>query len=237
MRKLMRSAWLSLGFVVLAVASCDFPRLSELTDAGTSDANDGANDGADASVPKQCTPVPGLIDDFNGAMNAALWETIVDPNVGVSQPGRLEIALAPNQAGANYGGYGTLGARDFREHCVYVTFVTVPTAPSDMTIQFVTSTSLGFNVRNGQLVVYYNDGNYTPITSVTYDPVAHHVLRLRETGGRLFWETSSDGAMFAGIYSEPDRIDLSSIGIRIVAGTFAAQANPGTAVFDDFDTP
>jgi hypothetical protein len=38
-------------------------------------------------------------------------------------------------------------------------------------------------------------------------------------------------------YSEPDRIDLSSVGIRIVAGTFAAQANPGTATFDDFDTP
>ena len=234
MRKLMRSAWLSLGFVVLAVASCDFPRLSELTgDAGTS----GANDGADASVAKQCTPVPGLVDDFNGGMNAALWETIADPNVGVSQPGRLEIALAPNQAGTAYGGYGTQGTRDFREHCVYVTFVTVPTASSDMTIEFVTSTSLGFNVRDGQLVVYYNDGDYKPITSVTYDPVAHHVLRLRETGGSLFWETSSDGATFAGTYSEPDRIDLSSVGIRIVAGTFAAQANPGTAVFDDLDTP
>ncbi len=115
--------------------------------------------------------------------------------------------------------------RDFREHCVYVTFVSVPTATSgDMTIQFVTSTSVGFNVRDGQLVVYYNDGNYTPIKSVPYDPVAHHILRLRETGGSLFWETSADGTTFAGVYSEPDRIDLSSIGIRIIAGTFAAQA-------------
>jgi hypothetical protein len=235
MRKLMRCAWLSLGLVVLSVASCDFPSLSKLTgDAGTP----AASDAADASVATQCTPVPGLADDFNGAMNAALWETLADPNVRVSQPGRLEIALAPNRAGTAYGGYGTRNTRDFREHCVYVTFVAAPTATSsEMTIQFVTSTSVGFTVRDGQLVVYYNDGNYTPITSVTYDPVAHHVLRLRETGGRLFWETSSDGATFATTYSELDRIDLSDIGIRIVAGTFAAQANPGTAVFDDLDTP
>jgi len=181
--------------------------------------------------------VPGLVDNFNGAMNTTLWEKIADPNVGVSQPGRLEVALVPNRAGTAYGGYGTLATRDFREHCVYVTFVTVPTASSDMTMQFVTSTSVGFNVRDGKLVVYSTTGNYTPITSVTYDPVAHHVLRLRETGGMLYWETSSDGATFAGIYSERDRIDLSSIGIRLFAGTFAAQANPGTAVFDDLDTP
>jgi hypothetical protein len=257
MSKLMQRAWLSLGFVVLAVASCDFPRLPALTgntgDAGntgeagvagdvgnTADAGstgDAAAPGADARVTKQCTPVPGLVDDFNGAMNAALWETIADPNVRVSQPGRLEVALAPNQPGTAYGGYGTRTMRDFREHCLYVTFATVPTAASDMTIQFVSSTSLGFNVRNGQLVAYYNDGDYTPITSVTYDPVVHHVLRLRETGGRLFWETSPDGVTFAGMYSEPDRVDLSSIGIRIFAGTFGAQANPGTAVYDDLDTP
>jgi hypothetical protein len=206
--------------------------LSTLTgDAGTSD--------ADASVATQCTPVPGLVDDFNGAMNTVLWGTIQDSNVGVSQPGRLEIALAPNQAGAAYGGYFTRDDQDFREHCVYVTFVTVPTAPSDMAIEFTATTSVGFNVSDGQLVVYYKRDNYTPITSVPYDPVAHHVLRLRETGRTLFWETSSDGTTFASIYSEPDRIgiDLSSIGIRIYAGTLAAQANPGTAVFDDFDTP
>jgi hypothetical protein len=232
----MRSAWLSLGFVVSATASCDFPRLSSLTtDAGTLD----TNDGPDATVAKQCTPVPGLADDFSGAMNAALWETIADPNVVVSQASGLKVKLAANQTGAAYGGYASLGDRDFREHCVYVTFATIPTAAatSDMTIQFVTSTSVGFNVRNGKLVVYFNNGNYTPITSVNYDPVAHHVLRLRETGGTLFWETSADGATFTGLYSEPDRIDLSSIGIRLEAGTFAAQANPGTAVFTNFDTP
>jgi hypothetical protein len=64
--------------------------------------------------------------------------------------------------------------------------ITSTTAGTDAIIEVNAATgTLGMAVRTG----FFDPG----ATSLTYDPVAHAWLRLREAGGDLFWETSADG--------------------------------------------
>ncbi len=51
----------------------------------------------------------------------------------------------------------------------------------------------------------------------------------------MFWETSADGTAFVHQFEAPAPFDLSAAQVLIQAGTFGAVANPGTAVFDNFD--
>lgn len=82
----------------------------------------------------------------------------------------------------------------------------------------------------------------TPVRSsrsaaVTYDPVQHKVLRLREDNGTTSWETSADGTTFTVLASQPDPLDVTGIQVILESGTFASAPAPGIARYDNFDTP
>ncbi|MFJ3984423.1 hypothetical protein [Streptomyces fungicidicus] len=139
-----------------------------------------------------------LQDNFN--------DNVIGPNWGDSYGGVSETggrARVPLVAGA-YAGYQTGRAWTFAGATVYLKLVTLPAPPStgtDVSANFlvtssVDGTSLGFkyNAVTSMLRMQSNVDYYDPTAlEITYDPVQHLWLRLREDGTNVYWDTSPDG--------------------------------------------
>lgn len=138
-----------------------------------------------------------LQDNFN--------DDVIGPNWGDSYGGVSEVggqARVPVAAGT-FAGYQTGRAWTFAGASVYLKIVALPAASTgtDVSCNFlVTSsldgTSLGFkyNAVTGMLRMHSLVDYFDPTgVEITYDPVTHLWMRLREDGTNVYWETAPDG--------------------------------------------
>jgi hypothetical protein len=142
-------------------------------------------------------PLTRAGDDFSGTRPSSMW-TNVYGSAGVTT-GRARIPLAPG---------GSAGMQSAREWSLPGTSLCVrwPTVPSaggssaalvNFVLDSVTSGSrIGFsyNVVTGKLrcvnLVGFVDG---ASVDLTYSAIDHRWLRMRESSGTFYWETSPDG--------------------------------------------
>ncbi|HST62658.1 MAG TPA: hypothetical protein VLK84_28390, partial [Longimicrobium sp.] len=118
----------------------------------------------------------------------------------------------------------------------------LPPAPEAYTIleakhQGDTGTRVFMINVNGELYAGENVGGVFTGTPLTYDPVAHRWWRIREAGGTTYWEVSADGCGWTVIRSAPNPIPLTTVQVLLDAGTDVALADPGVAIFDNFNIP
>lgn len=75
-------------------------------------------------------------------------------------------------------------------------------------------------------------------TTITYNSVTHRFWRLRSAGTTLYWETSPDGSAWTVQRSKTTTLNLASMSIEIIVGSFdSGTATPGTAIFDNLNMP
>jgi hypothetical protein len=193
----------------------------------------------DASGLGPCVPL-AISDNFDDGTPAAIWMVLANNPVTTAETGgELQVTLA-SAGGSHYGGYDSLSMFDLRDHCIYVTYVTVPTNEPlvEMTLAGRTSTTaVGFVYHAGVMDPFVNTGTFTSLGAVTYNPAVHKVMRVREDSGTMTWETSADGITFQVMASEPTPVDVSSMLIVIEAGTYGSAPSPGMGVYDNFDFP
>ncbi|GAA4824350.1 hypothetical protein [Streptomyces ziwulingensis] len=141
-----------------------------------------------------------LQDNFNDNIIGPNWG---DSYGGVSETGgRARVPLVAGQ----YAGYQTGRAWTLAGAGIYLKTPTLPAASggTDVGLHFmitapVAGTGVGFKINavtghlRMQSNVDYFDG---AATEVTYDPVAHLWLRLREDGTNVYWDTSPDGSVW-----------------------------------------
>jgi hypothetical protein len=138
-----------------------------------------------------------LQDNFNDNAIGANWGNSYG---GVTETGgRARIPLVAG----TYAGYQTGRAWTFAGASVYLKLVTRPVASTGTDVSFnflVTSstegTSIGFkyNAVTSKLRMQSNVSYFdASAVEITYDPVAHLWLRLREDGTNVYWDTSPDG--------------------------------------------
>lgn len=139
-----------------------------------------------------------LVDNFNDNTIGANWGNSYG---GVSEAaGRARVPLLAG----TYAGYQTGRAWTFAGASVYLKLVTLPAVGigTDVSCNFlITSatdgTSIGFKYNavtaklRLQSNIAYFDG---AAVELTYDPVAHLWLRLREDGTNVYWDTAPDGS-------------------------------------------
>ena len=140
-----------------------------------------------------------LVDNFNDNAIGANWGNSYG---GVTESG----GKAHVPCGTGYAGYQTAYSWTLAGASFYVAVTTVPaasTATEAYASVFVNApdiatsgTRIGFviNTVTGLLkfsseTAYFDAG----ATTVTYSAVTHKFLRLRETGGNVYWDTSPDG--------------------------------------------
>ena len=140
-----------------------------------------------------------LQDNFNDSTIGANWGNSYG---GVSESGGL--AHVPCTTG--FAGYQTAYAWTLAGASLFVKVTAAPAA-STATEAYcgilvngdAAGTRIGFTIKSvGNLLRMQSDSGYFDAAAVeiTYDPVAHAFLRLREDGTNVYWDTSPDGTMW-----------------------------------------
>lgn len=72
-------------------------------------------------------------------------------------------------------------------------------------------------------------------TSTTYDATDFRWLRLRESGGTIYWETSPDGSSWTVRRSKSSALTLTSTNVSLSCGEWASETSPGNSYFDNLN--
>lgn len=177
-------------------------------------------------------------DNFNdNTMDSNLWSVLVGPGSTVETGGQLAITPATT-AGAQYDGYTTINTYDLTGSGVTVQYVKGLNA----TLGCETTFNLQMDGNNYVSFLSTNTGyvfrhRTAGVNSETYltprnDPA---VLwwRLMERSGTIYWDTSNDGVHWINRRARSTTFAITSLTIRLTAGTYQNVATPGTAIFDN----
>ncbi|MGW0905017.1 hypothetical protein [Streptomyces sp. NPDC002853] len=185
-----------------------------------------------------------LVDNFN--------DGIIGPDWGNSYGGVTETggrARLPCVAG-NYSGYQTAKVWTLAGSSVYLQ---VPTAPAanggspevQVVFSIITNTAgtnLAFNINTAagtircESNVAYFDG---AAVSLTYSAVTHLWLRIRETGGNVLWDTSTDGSSWTNrrTLATPAWVTAAINTCALDLWSFRTNGTTNFAEIDNVNTP
>jgi hypothetical protein len=179
-----------------------------------------------------------LVDNFNAATLGPEWGNSYGGTAVVA--GRARVPCTTGYAGCQTAYAWTLAGAAF--------FVQVPTTPDPtgataeaycaVTVQGnVEGTRCGFiiNKFSGLLRCVSEVGYWDDFAvELTYDPVAHLFLRLREDGTNLYWDTSPDGTTWTNrrTLATPAWIPAN---VDTCALDMSAHRDAGAADFAEFD--
>lgn len=178
-----------------------------------------------------------LIDNFNDGVIAPDWGNSYG---GVSETGGK--ARIPCSTG--FAGYQTAYSWTLAGASLFVKVVTVPAA-STATEAYcgvlvngdASGTRIGFTVKAvGTLLRMQSDSGYFDpgAVEITYDPVAHAFLRLREDGTNVYWDTSPDGTTWTNRRTLASPAWIAAA-IDTCALDMSAHRDAGTDDFAEFD--
>lgn len=86
-----------------------------------------------------------------------------------------------------------------------------------------------WQIENGTLFAQYVVASaQTNAFSVAYSATTHAWLRIRESGGTTFWDTSTDGITWTNRFSVANKITLTNLFIDIGAVSFGVDTSAGT---------
>jgi hypothetical protein len=112
----------------------------------------------------------------------------------------------------------------------------VPTAFWFFTDYPTNANYFGFACADANLLFRRLIASTTSETSVTYDSTNHRWLRMRESGGTIYWDTSADGFTLTNQRNaSAGALNLTSGKINLSATGSAGAATPGAAIFDNLN--
>jgi hypothetical protein len=200
---------------------------------------DDLNGGGPASE-KWC-PSSSFTDDFNDGVRAPKWgNAYADPEVGMSESnGTLNFAMASSMTG--FGSYLSNVSFDMTGDAVLVQIPAGPNVATTAQIYLRAST----DSNNGVVIdfekgtVYFQKeiaGNTTDVGSTAVS-ASTAWIRIRESGGMTFWESSADGKTWTVHGQAANVIDMTRVDIQIGGGMYENVLNPGTSKFDNYNLP
>jgi hypothetical protein len=134
---------------------------------------------------------------------------------------------------------------DLTESSVSIELRQALPAASVVTTQFLCSADspthanyVGFSLNNGTLTFRRRVAGTNNDTSTTYNATTHRWLRLRESAGTVYWDTSTDGVTWTNRRSNATGLTLTSVTLYLSgAVSNTSVANPGSAIFDNLNLP
>jgi hypothetical protein len=188
-----------------------------------------------------------LVDNFNDN-TVDVYNVVTNPTgrwkpaPGVREVnGRIEIPLPSGMSGTSSGEMSSNATYDLTDSEVRIELVRTAIAhPSVETRLYVSDAAgnyLKLTVSNGTLRAEQWVGALTNLTLAPYDPAAHRWLRIRERHGKVHYETSPDGEEWTTLASDDTPFTVSAVFIRFGSAAYQAVASPGTAIFDNLNTP
>jgi len=142
---------------------------------------------------------PVLRDDFDdGTLDTSRW------GVSAASEANGELTIIPATLDQFEGLYAQAPI-DFNQHWAASEFVQLPASGSGGTVGFrfdrLSETDYPYaQVDNGMIEVgIYTPATPAPLVRVAFDDGLHRMIRMRDSGPTLFWETSPDGGVWTVI--------------------------------------
>lgn len=180
-----------------------------------------------------------LQDNFDdNSINGTLWYTY---GLGVSEAsGTSRFAT---QTTAQYSGWGSNSAYDLTGSYVEIEFVDAGsrsiTSLEIQPIQLIkdANNTIDFFLGSGTTILARKKvaGVRTTVASETYSSTDHRFLRIRESGGTIYWDKAATGGAWVNIGSVANPFAITSLTSEYVVGTYSNEASTTTVIFDNFN--
>lgn len=209
--------------------------------------NEGASaDSFTVTIGGTPSPAPAkaatLQDPFSGTtLNAALWTPILTGTGSVVVNDGL--SLTDTAGSATYVGTKSVEMYDLTGSEVYVQLAAAGTqAPTTQAIlemqNAAGSNALEILVSNGKLDAQSETaGVYATLATVTYNPATMAWVRIRETGGTVYFEyAQAPAGAWTVLYSYADPFALTSLYVLIQQGSYSAAGPAATSRWANLNT-
>lgn len=181
-----------------------------------------------------------ILEDFSApTRNASLWNLAVGSGSALQSDGRLTISPASNQTPATYDGYSSVNTYDLTGSSIRVEYVqglaTSNGCEAALTLEAGSSSNVMsiVSIYNGYVLRLRTGGTYDDTYLNPRNDPLYRWWRLREQGGTLYWDTSADGITWTNRRSAASTFALTSLRVKLSAGTWQNIATPGQAIFDN----
>jgi hypothetical protein len=135
--------------------------------------------------------------------------------------------------------YESRAVHDFTDSAISVELLEAPTSGGAFAWLSVDNRSTpgaadtaAMEVADGELYARVPPGR---LATVAYDPVEHRWLRMRESGGLLYWETSPDGSAWNELHVAASPFDLSAVELELGLQASPGDTVPAVARFDNLN--
>ncbi|TAH34084.1 hypothetical protein EYC59_03750 [Candidatus Saccharibacteria bacterium] len=182
-----------------------------------------------------------LTDNFNdNSMDTNLWTLQTGTGSTAETGGQLVITPASNNPGSTYDGYASVNTYDLTSSQATVEIPTgINAANGDeqaFTLALNTNNSITMLLGgSNNLIFRLKTAGSTNDTSVTRNDTTMRWWRIRESGGLVFYETSPDGNTWTMRRATAVSFSITTLQVKLTAGTWQNVASPGTAVFDNLN--
>lgn len=182
-----------------------------------------------------------ISDNFDdNSLNGSLWSAnISGGGITMTETGSRFETVIPTQTVANAGRLASVNAYNLTGATVTVNTIQNPSTgtncQSALFLDIDASNWFRWIKQGGTLYAQYmKAGSQNTAGSVSFSQVTHKWWRVRESGGVIHWETSTDGVSWTDQFQFTHGMTITAVKIRIEAETFQAETSPGSFIFDDF---
>lgn len=184
-----------------------------------------------------------LTDNFDdNSIDGAKWDAYYDGGAGsVSETGGMAQLTPSASTSPGYSTYDSLTTYDLTGSFVLVKVPQVQTANANTQTNFSLrvndSNYFQFRVTDLTQVLYATKvviGVEVNVATATYNSTTHAWWRIRESGGTIFWDVSSDGASWTNFATFVNTVTITAMTSRI-NGFADNVASPGASKFDNFN--
>jgi hypothetical protein len=206
------------------------------SDASVPDADPTMPDG-DVEVADRCGTIALLRDDFTDPSTGLQWFSWTDSSATTIGESNGQLAITMLTGSFSWAGYSSAYAYDLTGSAYEVA---VPQAGGWDTVIEVRSPDddkAQMIVENGDLIaVVLNTPDTDRQAMIDYVPSTHRHWRIREAGGQLYWEWSTDRVTWNELHQMAAPFPVDHVFGIVAAGEFAP-GGPNTALFDDVNLP
>ncbi|HEU5060969.1 MAG TPA: hypothetical protein VFU21_30775 [Kofleriaceae bacterium] len=214
--------------LVAAAALCGCSLIDASGGGSDRDSGGGADGAAEAGgdAAGSCR----LVDDFEDGVIADEWVAFDEPDAAVVESGgAVRVTFSGAEAWA---GYDLRDRIDFSEGEVRVEVTSAGGLYTGFDVCFGDQ-ELELWIEDGDVLTgeTYNTDTADDSTSVVYDPEAHRFLRIRASGGMVYWEASPDESNWESIHTQAAAFSLDDVTVTIEA---AGSSGDPPAAFESF---
>jgi hypothetical protein len=212
-------------FLVAAAALCGCSLIDASGGGGDRGADGGS--GAEGDAPGSCR----VVDDFEDGAIADDWVAYEDPDAAVVESGGA-VRVTFSGAGEAWAGYDLRDRIDFSEGEVRVEITSAGGLYTGFDVCFGEQ-ELELWIEDGETLIgeTYNTDSADDYTAVPYDAVDHRFLRIRASGGMVYWEASPDEGNWESIHTQAAAFSLDDVTVTIEA---AGSSGDPPAAFESF---